>query len=170
MRNRRDFENCPLIRSRLFTREQFDALRNGIRQRERFDISNEMKKVMFDDVGVSSAVKRDEGALDKVRVAGTLQACARDQDTGKIFNTELLNAWELGNLLDMAEVVAVCALNRKESRGGHSREDYPERDDRTGSSIPWPGRKDGKVKIEYKPVVTQNSAEGEFISEVAIAK
>ena len=47
-------------------------------------------------------------------------------DTGKIFNTELLNAWELGNMLDMAEVVAVCALNRTESRGGHSREDYPE--------------------------------------------
>ncbi len=50
-------------------------------------------------------------------------------DRGKRFNTDLLEAWELGNLLDLAEVTAVCALNRTESRGAHLREDYPDRDD-----------------------------------------
>jgi succinate dehydrogenase / fumarate reductase flavoprotein subunit len=51
------------------------------------------------------------------------------QDKGRVFNTDLLEALELGFLLDIAEVVVVGALNRKESRGGHFREDFPTRDD-----------------------------------------
>ncbi|WP_102509192.1 succinate dehydrogenase flavoprotein subunit [Sanguibacter massiliensis] len=51
------------------------------------------------------------------------------QDKGRLFNTDLLEAVELGFLLDLAEVVVVGALERKESRGGHFREDYPDRDD-----------------------------------------
>ncbi|MFE5308334.1 succinate dehydrogenase flavoprotein subunit [Isoptericola sp. NPDC056605] len=51
------------------------------------------------------------------------------QDKGKLFNTDLLEAIELGFLLDIAEVTVVAALNRKESRGGHYREDFPDRDD-----------------------------------------
>ena len=51
------------------------------------------------------------------------------QDKSRTFNTDLLEAVELGFLLDIAETVVVGALNRKESRGGHFREDYPKRDD-----------------------------------------
>ena len=51
------------------------------------------------------------------------------QDKGKRFNTDLLEAIELGFLLELAEVTVAGALNRKESRGGHAREDYPHRDD-----------------------------------------
>ena len=51
------------------------------------------------------------------------------QDKGKRFNTDLLEAVELGFLLDLAEVLVYSARNRKESRGGHMREDYPLRDD-----------------------------------------
>jgi succinate dehydrogenase / fumarate reductase, flavoprotein subunit len=51
------------------------------------------------------------------------------QDKGRLFNTDLLEALELGFLLDIAEVVVIGALNRKESRGGHFREDFPDRDD-----------------------------------------
>jgi succinate dehydrogenase / fumarate reductase flavoprotein subunit len=50
-------------------------------------------------------------------------------DKGKRFNSDLLEAIELGMLLELAEVTVVGALNRKESRGGHAREDYPNRDD-----------------------------------------
>lgn len=50
-------------------------------------------------------------------------------DRGKRFNTDLLEAIELGFLLDIAEVVVYSARNRKESRGGHMRDDYPDRDD-----------------------------------------
>jgi succinate dehydrogenase / fumarate reductase flavoprotein subunit len=51
------------------------------------------------------------------------------QDKGRRFNTDLLEAIELGFLLDLAEVVVYSARNRKESRGGHMRDDYPKRDD-----------------------------------------
>ncbi|NJO84638.1 MAG: succinate dehydrogenase/fumarate reductase flavoprotein subunit, partial [Blastochloris sp.] len=48
---------------------------------------------------------------------------------GSKFNTDLMEAWEMGCMLDLAETTAISALNRKESRGGHSREDYTKRDD-----------------------------------------
>ncbi len=51
------------------------------------------------------------------------------QDKGRLFNTDLLEAVELGFLIDLAEVVVLGALDRKESRGGHFREDFPDRDD-----------------------------------------
>ncbi len=50
-------------------------------------------------------------------------------DSGSIFNTDAMEAWELGCLLDLAIITAESALQRTESRGGHSREDYKERDD-----------------------------------------
>ena len=51
------------------------------------------------------------------------------QDKGKRFNLDLLEAVELGFLLELAKVMTVAALHREESRGGHFREDFPERDD-----------------------------------------
>jgi succinate dehydrogenase / fumarate reductase flavoprotein subunit len=56
-------------------------------------------------------------------------ARASVQDKGRRFNTDLLEGLELGFLLDLAEVMVLGALERKESRGGHFREDYPNRDD-----------------------------------------
>ena len=50
-------------------------------------------------------------------------------DRGRRFNSDLYEAWELGCLLDIAEITATCALARQESRGAHSREDFPKRDD-----------------------------------------
>ena len=75
-------------------------------------------------------------------------------DTGKIFNMEMMNAWELGNLLDLAELTTISAIARTESRGGHSREDFPERDDKQWlkHTLAWVG-KNGQVDLKYKPVV-----------------
>jgi succinate dehydrogenase / fumarate reductase, flavoprotein subunit len=82
------------------------------------------------------------------------------QDKGKRFNTDLLEAVELGFLLDLAEVVVYSARNRKESRGCHMREDYPLRDDEnylvhtmaylTGDTETSAG---GHIKLGTKPVV-----------------
>jgi succinate dehydrogenase / fumarate reductase flavoprotein subunit len=65
---------------------------------------------------------RHSGAAERYR-------SVRVQDTGKPFNTDLLEIIELGNLLDLSLITAASALNRQESRGAHSREDFPERDD-----------------------------------------
>ncbi len=136
-----------------FAREQFDRLKNGSGKENVFDIGREMKKVMFDDVGVFRTEEGMKNALAKIAELKERFKQVRVQDTGKIFNTELLNAWEMGNLLDMAEVVTASALNRKESRGGHAREDYPERDDKNWLKHTLIWRQDGKLKIGYKPVV-----------------
>jgi len=135
------------------SRSQFDAYRNGSGKENVFDISTEMKKVMFDNVGIYRNQKDMKAALDKVKELQERFKDARVTDTGKIFNTELLNMWELDNMLEIAEVVAACALNRKESRGGHSREDFPERDDKKWMKHTLAWKKSDKVKIGYKPVV-----------------
>ena len=136
-----------------FSREQFDGLRQGSGKANVFDIGNEMKSIMFDDVGVFRTEAGMQAALAKVNELQERFKQVKVQDTGKIFNTELLNAWEMGNLLDMAEVITASALNRKESRGGHARDDYPERDDENWLKHTLIWKTDGKLKIGYKPVV-----------------
>ena len=78
-------------------------------------------------------------------------------DKGRRFNTELLEAIELGFLLELAEVTVVGALNRKESRGGHAREDYPDRDDVNYKRHTMAYKKGtdllSDIELEYKPVV-----------------
>ena len=133
-------------------RSQFEALRNGSGKENAFDISNEMKNVMFTDVGIYRTGSGMENALDKLMELKDRYKNVKVSDTGKIFNTELLNAWELGNMLDVAEAVTVSALNRTESRGGHAREDYPERNDEHWLRHSLIARKDGKLDISYKPV------------------
>jgi succinate dehydrogenase / fumarate reductase flavoprotein subunit len=147
-----DYERLP-DNAQAAARSQFDMLRNGTGKENAFDISREMKKVMFDDVGIYRNGAIMEAALDKVYELKERYKHVKVTDMGRIFNTELLNAWELGNMLDVAEVVAVCALNRTESRGGHSREDYPERDDKNWLKHTLACKENGKIKIDYKPVV-----------------
>lgn len=134
-------------------RSAFEVLRNGSGKANAFDISNEMKNVMFTDVGIYRTGTGMEEAMDKILELKERYKHVKVSDTGKIFNTELLNAWELGNMLDVAEAVTVSALNRTESRGGHAREDYPERDDTNWLRHSLIVKKNGKLEISYKPVV-----------------
>ncbi len=133
-------------------RSEFDALRNGSGETNAYDLAHEMKNVMFADVGVYRTEAGMAEALEKVRDMQKRYQHVRVSDTGKVFNTELLNAWELGNMLAVSEAVAASALNRKESRGGHAREDYPERDDANWLKHTLIVKKDGELKISYKPV------------------
>jgi succinate dehydrogenase / fumarate reductase flavoprotein subunit len=75
-------------------------------------------------------------------------------DKGKRYNSDLLEAVELGFLLDLAEVLVISARNRKESRGGHAREDFLERDDANFMKHTMAYRgDDGSVNLDWKPVV-----------------
>ncbi|MEW6285179.1 MAG: FAD-dependent oxidoreductase [Chloroflexota bacterium] len=146
-----DFEPLPQD-PEAEARAQFEALRNGSGKENAFDISTEMKKVMFEEVGIYRNEKGMKLALEKIAEWKERYKHIKVRDTGRIFNTELLNAWELGNMLDVAEVVAASALNRQESRGGHSREDFPKRDDANWLKHTLVWKQDGKIKIDYKPV------------------
>jgi succinate dehydrogenase / fumarate reductase flavoprotein subunit len=116
------------------------------------DVRQALRDVMMDDVGVFRVEAQMQIAVDKIR---ELQVCYRRaglKDRGRRFNTELLEALELGYLLDLAEVTAESALARKESRGAHSREDYPERDDDGWLKHTLAYRRDEGVVLRYKPV------------------
>jgi succinate dehydrogenase / fumarate reductase flavoprotein subunit len=116
-------------------------------------IRRELADAMMDCVGVF----RDEGtlssALRRVRELKSRYRKIRIQDRGCVFNTDLLEARETGYLLDCAETTVVAALARTESRGAHSREDYPERDDVNWLSHSLAYAGDGGPTLRYKPVV-----------------
>jgi succinate dehydrogenase / fumarate reductase flavoprotein subunit len=159
---RNDFEKLPDDPSAP-ARAQFEALRGGSGTENAFDIATDLKNVMFEDVGIYRNEKGMRDAIGKLAELRKRFANVRVTDTGSIFNTELLNAWELGNMLEIAEVVAECAVNRQESRGGHSREDFPKRDDQNWLKHTLAWRKNDKVEIGYKPVVITKYAPKERV-------
>ena len=73
-------------------------------------------------------------------------------DKSKGFNTDLISTIELGYMLDLAEVVAYCALLRRESRGAHYRLDYPKRDDENWLKHSLAYKTADGVKVDYIPV------------------
>ncbi|WP_159614247.1 succinate dehydrogenase flavoprotein subunit [Glutamicibacter sp. JC586] len=93
----------------------------------------ELRTILQETMDANVQVFRDENTLKEARgVVEELRTRYKNigiQDKGKRFNLDLLEAVELGFLLDLAEVMIVAALHRKESRGGHYREDFPNRDD-----------------------------------------
>ncbi|MEV7647453.1 succinate dehydrogenase flavoprotein subunit [Arthrobacter sp. NPDC089319] len=93
----------------------------------------QIRKELQDTMDANVQVFRDEASLtEALNVIASLRERYKNisvQDKGKRFNLDLLEAVELGFLLDMAQVMTVAALHRTESRGGHFREDFPERDD-----------------------------------------
>ena len=117
------------------------------------DIRAEMQEQMFDLAGV---VRLEDG-MRKLQdiLSGLRERYGRVvvQDKGRVYNTELMEAWELGALLDCAETLVTAAIARDESRGGHYREDHPLRDDANWLRHSLSYREgDGGVRLEYKPV------------------
>ena len=115
-------------------------------------IRKELQDVMLDNVGVYRDAKLLTAALARVKELEARYGKVAVVDRGAVFNTELLEAQELGYLLDIAHVTVTSALARTESRGAHSREDYPERDDKKWlkHTLAYQG-KDGP-SLRYKQV------------------
>src|SRR3978361_2065788 len=93
------------------------------------DIRGALQQTMDNNAAVSRTEETLKQALTDVHARKERYSRITVHDKGKRFNSDLLEAIELGFLLELAEVTVVGALNRKESRGGHAREDYPNRDD-----------------------------------------
>ncbi len=121
----------------------------------------EMQATMMDNVGVFRTGSMIQTAVDKVRELKRRFQEVQIDDKGQRYNTDLLETFELGCLLDLAEATAVSALNRTESRGAHSRDDHPERDDAqwlkhtfiTDTGPPGAGTTQGPAAVTYRPVV-----------------
>ncbi|ONI85826.1 succinate dehydrogenase flavoprotein subunit [Actinosynnema sp. ALI-1.44] len=120
------------------------------------DIRTELQATMDANASVYRTEDTLKQALHDVQALKARYAHITVQDKGKRYNTDLLEAVELGFLLELAEILVVGALNRKESRGGHAREDYPNRDDtnymrhtmayKQGDSLT------ADIRLDYKPV------------------
>jgi succinate dehydrogenase / fumarate reductase flavoprotein subunit len=135
-----------------FVHEQIEALRTADGTEIAADIRREMQEVMFADVGVFRTEEGMAEALKKVRELKERYQHVRAHDSTRIFNTDILEAWEVGCLLDIAEVTTKSALERKESRGAHAREDYPERDDDKWLRHTLAFMDEKGVTLKYKPV------------------
>jgi succinate dehydrogenase / fumarate reductase flavoprotein subunit len=136
------------------TQAQINRLLKGNGGESPGKIRTEMQQVMMDDVGVFREAAGMERAVETIRELKARFERAELMDKGQRFNTDLLETFELGCLLDLAEVTAVSALNRTESRGAHAREDYPKRDDENWlkHTLAYQ-REGGKIELKYKPVV-----------------
>ena len=148
----------------VFVSEMIEGLRNN-QGTERIAV---LRKKLQEEMDRNAQVFRTEESL--THVLGVIEELRERyknvhvDDKGKRFNTDLLEAVELGFLLDIAEVVVYAARNRKESRGGHMRDDFPKRDDEnylkhtmaylSGDALSADAT--DHIRLDWKPVVITN--------------
>ncbi|MCX9026206.1 MAG: FAD-dependent oxidoreductase [Candidatus Methanoperedens sp.] len=119
---------------------------------EFFKIRDEMKEVMDEKVGIFRDEENLKTALGKVRELRMRYMNVYVRNKGAVFNQELVNAIELEGMLDIAEVICMGAIERKESRGSHFRLDYPARDDANWLRHTLVTFAPEGARVEYKPV------------------
>jgi succinate dehydrogenase / fumarate reductase flavoprotein subunit len=119
-----------------------------------------IRKELQDTMDKNAQVYRTEEslneALEKIKELRKRYEHIQVQDRGMRFNTDLLEAIELGFLLDLAEVLAFTARERRESRGGHFREDYETRNDEKFMVHSMAYKTEKDIKIDWKPVTITN--------------
>ncbi len=94
-----------------------------------YALRKELQRTMDKNVGVFRTAEGLNTALKKIQEIKQCLPNIRVTDKSRVYNTDLLSALEVENLVDLAEVITVGALARTESRGAHSRRDFPQRDD-----------------------------------------
>ena len=111
-------------------RAEFERIRGGSGKSRPGELRAKMQQSMMDNVGVFRTEETlQQGIDDLAELRERFHKDLQIDDKSRVFNTDLMEAWELGCLLDLADVTARTAIERKESRGAHSREDFKQRDD-----------------------------------------
>lgn len=143
--------------------EMLEKVRKANGKEKVAQLRKELQETMDKNAQVFRTEETLNEALDKISELRKRYENISIQDQGKRFNTDLLEAVELGFLLDLAEVTVVACRERRESRGAHLREDYPERNDKkfmVHSMAYLQDKTDRKtgtpIKIDWKPVVITN--------------
>ncbi|AEG19387.1 FAD-dependent oxidoreductase [Methanobacterium paludis] len=117
-----------------------------------FKIMDEMKKTMSDKFGIYREDSRMQEGLLKIKKLQEQSSHVSINNKERVVNQTLIRFFELENMLYLAEAVAMGALGREESRGSHSRTDYPKRDDEGFLKHTMISMKDNQMQLSYKPV------------------
>ncbi|HEV2891112.1 MAG TPA: succinate dehydrogenase flavoprotein subunit [Frankiaceae bacterium] len=129
-----------------------ETLRSGAGGERVSDIRNALQETMDANASVYRTEQTLKQAQVDIQALKERYARATVQDKGQRYNTDLLEAVELGFLLDLAEVLVACAQARQESRGGHFREDFPNRDDVNFMRHTMAYKDGNEIRLDYKPV------------------
>ena len=130
----------------------FDKIRYASGGATTASIRDEMQRIMQSNCAVfrtGEVLEEGQKLIDKV---WDMMPDLGVSDRSLIWNSDLVESLELDNLIRQAVVTVHAAANRKESRGGHAREDFPDRDDENWMKHTLTWFEDGKVKIDYRPV------------------
>jgi succinate dehydrogenase / fumarate reductase flavoprotein subunit len=148
--------------------DRLDKVRNASGNVSVAELRLKMQKIMQNHAAVfrtKETLAEGQAMIDTIRKE---YENIKVTDRSMIWNSDLVEALELENLLDQAVLTMHAAFNRQESRGAHAREDFPDRDDKKWMkhSMLWLDQK-GEVAIDYKPVILEtNSDEVESVPPV----
>ena len=130
----------------------FNQIGHGDGSESIYATRNELQQTMDKNVGVYRTGPQMEEALKKVKELKKRLPKVKVQDHSRIYNTNLINIIETTNLLDLAETIIGGAIARKESRGAHSRRDFPNRDDVNWGKHTLAHYTPDGPKLDYSPV------------------
>lgn len=133
--------------------DRLDKLRHNKGSIKTAEIRNNMQRTMQNDAAVFRTGETLKQGIDKMADIWESYSQIKVDDKSMVWNTDLVEALELDNLLRCAMVSIHSAYNRQESRGGHAREDFPDRDDENWMKHTLASFNDkGEVSFEYRPV------------------
>jgi succinate dehydrogenase / fumarate reductase flavoprotein subunit len=117
-----------------------------------YELRRVLRATMDQNVGVFRTGEELSVALRTIREIRQRSAAAPVADRSRVYNSNLFHALELENLIDLAEVMVIGALSRRESRGAHARRDFATRDDDDWLKHTLAWHADGEPRTDYKPV------------------
>jgi succinate dehydrogenase / fumarate reductase flavoprotein subunit len=130
----------------------FEQIGHGDGSEDVYLIRTELQKMMDNNVGVYRTGPQMEEALKKIRELKQRIKRVKAKDNSRIYNTNLVNVIETTNLIELAETIVVGGLARTESRGAHSRRDFPNRDDLNWGKHTLAHYTPDGPKLDYSPV------------------